>query len=152
MRLQQRGFSLVELIVVMAIIGVLAAIAIPAYSQYLLKSTRSAAQSFITGLTSREEQVLLDNRAYLYPTTNALVASQLNVSVPTEVSTYYTVSVTQQTVDATTGALTNSTGTVYVVIATPIAGGRMASDGVLLVSSGGTKCRVLAGACKAWGS
>ena len=55
----QRGFTLIELMVVVAIIGIVAAIAYPNYTQYTIRSNRSAAQSFILGVGNKQEQYIL---------------------------------------------------------------------------------------------
>src|SRR5688500_9219375 len=58
------GFTLIELIVAVAIIGILAAIAYPAYQQQIRKSRRAEAQSFLMAVAARQQQFLLDTRAY----------------------------------------------------------------------------------------
>jgi type IV pilus assembly protein PilE len=82
-----KGFTLIELMVVVAIIGVLAAIAIPAYSKYAVQAKRSAAESFIMSVANRQEQYILDARHY------ASSVAALNMVVPTDVDANYTITV-----------------------------------------------------------
>lgn len=60
----QNGFTLIELMIVVVIIGILAAIGYPSYISYVTKSNRSAAESFIMSLANKQEQYMLDKRQY----------------------------------------------------------------------------------------
>lgn len=81
------GFTLIELIVVMVVLGILAAIAIPNYSEYVQRGYRASAQSYISDLASRQAQFFLDRRAY------ADTVAALNVPAPAEIANRYTVTV-----------------------------------------------------------
>ena len=109
---RSRGFSLIELMMVVVIIGILAAIAFPSYRTYVQRGYTAAVQGFMLNVAQRQEQYLLDARQYAVITSNAEFTSILNMSVPTEVSKYYTV---------TAGNVAGNTRT-YLITALPIAG------------------------------
>jgi type IV pilus assembly protein PilE len=70
-----RGFTLIELMIVVAVVTILTTIAWPSYTRYVMRGNRAQAQQFILDISSREEQYLLDARAY----TGALDATGLNL-------------------------------------------------------------------------
>jgi type IV pilus assembly protein PilE len=61
---KMRGVTLVELMIVIAVIGTLAAIAIPSYRRYLLRSQRSEAKIALMSLQTAEEKFYLQNNTY----------------------------------------------------------------------------------------
>lgn len=117
------GFTLIELMIALAVIGILAAIAYPSYQSAMVKNRRASAQAHLMDIAQREQQYLLDNRAY----TDQL--SDLGVTTPTDVSAYYSISV-----PIGTGSVPSFTAT-----ATPIAGTPQASDGTLTLTNTGVR-------------
>ena len=128
-----RGFSLLELMIVIVIIGILASVAIPSYQEYNRKANRSAAQQVMLNIVQREEQYLLDARAY----TTALNSTGLNIvqdgwtcSAASCVNTFYTVTVTAP----------GGTPPSYLVTAVPKAGYQLV-DGTLTLTNTGVRTR-----------
>jgi len=62
---QQEGFTLLELLIVMAIIGILSAIAIPAYRDYIIRGKITEATSNLGDMRIKLEQFYQDNRTYV---------------------------------------------------------------------------------------
>lgn len=60
----RRGFTLIEVMIVIVIIGVLTAIALPNYRSHMINSNRATAQAEMMAIASKEEQYLLANRTY----------------------------------------------------------------------------------------
>ena len=82
-----RGFTLMEVIVVVTMLAILAAIAIPNYSEYIRRGHRSAAQAYLLDLASRQVQFYLDRRVF------ADTVAALNLTAPTEIANRYNVAI-----------------------------------------------------------
>jgi type IV pilus assembly protein PilE len=61
----QKGFTLIEIMVVVAIVGILASIAIPSYTDYVKKGKAAEATANLADLHVKMEQYYQDNRTYL---------------------------------------------------------------------------------------
>lgn len=135
----QRGFTLTELLVVFVIVGVLASMAIPSYQSYQIRTNRSAAAQMLLNIQSREEQYILDARAY----TDVLGSAGLNIvqetftctpaSATTCSNNHYTVSVNVPSPQTTPPSFT--------VTATPKTTSINKNDGNLTLTSAGIRAR-----------
>lgn len=59
-----KGFSLIELMIVVAVIGILAAIAYPNYTEYVRKARRASAQAVLMDVANKQQTYLLSRRTY----------------------------------------------------------------------------------------
>lgn len=81
----EKGFTLIELMIVIAIIGILAAIAIPQFSAYRQRSYNSAAQSDLRNATTAQEAYFVDNSTYASDETN-LIGSTYGLFISKDVT------------------------------------------------------------------
>jgi len=123
---QCSGFSLTELIVVIAIIGIMMAIALPSYQNHIVESRRKAAQGCLMELAQFMERYYTTNMTYVGA---ALPTTQCR----TDLTASYTFSLTA-------GA---SAATQYTLNAIPVAGSvqatRDATCGTLTINQAGTR-------------
>lgn len=119
---RQRGFTLVELMIVVAIVAILASIALPAYQDQVRRGHRAAAQTQMMDIATRQQQFFLANRSY------ATSLANLNYALPTEVAAKYNAAV------AADNAATPPTFTI-----TFTATGSQSADGNLTLNNAGVK-------------
>lgn len=125
-----RGFSLIELMVAVAIVAIIAVVAIPSYQSHVVKGNRAAAQAFMLDVENREKQYMLDARSY------ASTLGTLGMTAPADVSRYYTI-----TIDVVASPPS------FTITAAPIVGTQQESDGNLTLTSSGAKTH---GASTTW--
>lgn len=98
----QQGFTLIEVMIVVAIVAILAAIALPNYSDYVKRGKIIEGTAALSDFRQRYEQYFLDSRTYvgacaLYkPKINATI-KDFQVDCPTETAATYTLTATGQT-------------------------------------------------------
>jgi type IV pilus assembly protein PilE len=128
---QWKGFTLIELMIALLIVGILAAIGYPGYREFVKRGNRAAAQSVAMDISSVQQQYFLANRAYGS-------ATDLGYSLPPEVAQHYTLTV--QTGQTLTPACAVAASAIPSFVVTLTATGGQVSDGNLLLSNDGTKC------------
>lgn len=100
---QNRGFSLIEIMIALAIVGILAFIAYPAYSKYITKARRADGQIALLHLANSMQRYFVDNNTYKGA---SLAKLQIN---PVTTQGFYKLSITK------------TSETTYLLRATPLA-------------------------------
>lgn len=128
---QSRGFTLIELMIVVVIIGILAAIAMPSYNSYVIRAARTEAQTELLQFASLQEKIFLNSNAYAFSVTAAYNGKSDGGLGRTSGKTNdgrYTLSL-----DITAASPT------FVLTATPTAGGSQVGDGNISISESGRR-------------
>jgi type IV pilus assembly protein PilE len=135
------GFTLIEMMIVVAIMGVLATLAFISYDAYVKRGQRGNAQQVITNIASREQQYLLDARQF----TATIGAGGLAFSADgwtcaaTCTNARYTITVT-----------VNNAATPPTFSISGAPAGAQVGDGTLTYNSLGQKTRMVGGVDKGW--
>lgn len=127
-----RGFTLIEVMIVIVVIAVLAAVGFPSYRDHVAKGQRSQGQQFLSDIAQRQEQFMLDRRQY------ATTLAALNMTAPAEL---------KYGAPDFTGVNNGATPPVFAICLTPAAGSNLAArnDGQLCINSQGDRWRQPAG-------
>ncbi|OBP14246.1 hypothetical protein A5320_15155 [Rheinheimera sp. SA_1] len=123
---QQRGFSLMELMVAVTIIGIIVAVALPSYNSHMLNTRRTTATSCVVEMAQFMERVYTTNMDYSED--NAGVATELPASsCRNDLESFYTLSLV-------------ATAQTFTLTATPInAQAKDTSCGILTLNQAGAR-------------
>jgi type IV pilus assembly protein PilE len=126
------GFTLIEIMIAVAIVGILSAIAIPSYSEHIKKGSRAAAQSELLILASMQEKIYLNDNAYTGLLSNAYsgrITGGLGKTSDKTDDGKYDISIT------TTGTPPSA----FTITATPSSGKQQAGNGCLTINENGLR-------------
>ena len=136
-RSTQRGFTLIELMIVVAVVGILAAIALPSYRGYIVRAARVEAQTELLELAGLQEKIFLNSNAYAFSVSAAYSGTSAGglgrTSGRTKDGKYALTLVDSAGVAMAAAAQT------FVLLATPVAGSTQVGDGTIAVSESGRR-------------
>lgn len=133
---REHGFTLIELMITVTIVAILAAVAIPSYREYNKRANRSSAAQILLNIQNRNEQYVLDARAY----TDVLGTAGLNIVHDGWICTNAQATGCSNTFYTATVTLAAGPPPSFTVTAVPKAT-YQASDGTLTLTSAGARSR-----------
>ncbi|MFZ5523460.1 MAG: type IV pilin protein [Pseudomonadota bacterium] len=135
---RMNGFSLIELMIVVVIVGILAAIAVPSYGSYVVKASREAAQAELMELASLQEKIYLNANNYTPNITggyNGQTAANSSAAAGGLGRTSGRTSDGKYDLSLDIAAPAQT----FTLTATPVAGKKQENDGCLTISESGRR-------------
>jgi type IV pilus assembly protein PilE len=142
-RLKIAGVTMLELLIVLAIIGIISSIAFPSYQDFVAKAKRTAATAKLLQISDRQQQFFMDRKSYTsdltdlgYGSDPLVISDDGTTSIATDPESVYSVS------------LSNVATTTYTITAAPLHGqlardsdcGSLTLDQAGIRGSGGIDC------------
>lgn len=130
-RIKAKGFSLIELMIVVVIVGILAAVALPSYRNHIIKASRGAVQTELLDLASLQEKIFLNSNNYSPNVTtayNGTAAGGLGRTSGLSKDGKYTI-----------GINISSPAQTFILTATPVDGSSQEGDGNVSISESGQR-------------
>ena len=141
---RQRGVTLIELMIVAAIVAIIFAFAYPSYERYIVRSKRAVAQNALLQVADRQQQFFMDNKRFAADLTNLgytanpfVIDDEGATTVAGDVNAVYSL------------ALSNVTATTWTVTAAPLNAqlSRDTNCGSLTLTQAGVKGSSAGGDC-----
>ena len=135
-RSRHRGFTLIDLVIAIAVVAILLRIALPVYQAYIVRSSRQAAQSELVALANAQEKIFLNSNAYTASVTGAYTGQS---GGGLGVTTTSTCSTAGRSKDCRYTFSVAATATTFTLTGTPVAGTPQAADGNLTITEAGQR-------------
>ncbi|WP_296240356.1 MULTISPECIES: type IV pilin protein [unclassified Psychrobacter] len=134
---KDKGFTLIEMMIVVALIGILASIAYPSYQSYVIKTNRTDMMSEMQNIASQIESRKLAQGSYKAISRD--IKAEFAVGYPRQGTALYDLAINPIPLTPPDNELTSK----WMIIATPKTGSQMANDGSMNLNYLGVKCRVI---------